>query len=49
LSALLASNIPSFVFARTWARSTELAVRTALGAGRSRIVGQLVLEVLAAT
>lgn len=42
---VVASNIASLVFARTWARSTELAVRTALGAGRSRIVGQLVLEV----
>ena len=42
---VVASNIASLVFARTWSRSTELAVRTAVGAARSRIVGQLVLEV----
>jgi putative ABC transport system permease protein len=40
-----ASNIASVVSARTWSRSSELAVRTALGATRSRIVGQLFVEV----
>ena len=42
---VVASNVASLVFARTWSRSTELAVRTAVGAGRSRIVGQLFVEV----
>ena len=42
---VVASNIASLVFARTWSRSSELAVRTAIGAGRSRIVGQLFVEV----
>jgi predicted permease len=40
-----ASNIASLVSARTWARTSELAVRTALGAPRSRLVGQLFVEV----
>jgi putative ABC transport system permease protein len=42
---VVASNIASLVFARTWSRSAELAVRTAIGAGRSRVVGQLFVEV----
>jgi len=40
-----ASNIASLVSARTWSRTSELAVRSALGAARSRIVGQLFVEV----
>lgn len=36
-----ASNIAALVSARTWSRSSELALRTALGARRSRLVGQL--------
>jgi putative ABC transport system permease protein len=40
-----ASNIASLVSARTWSRSSELAVRTALGAGRSRLVGHLFMEI----
>jgi predicted permease len=43
---LVASNVATLVFARTWARGPELAVRTALGAPRRRVVGQLFLETL---
>jgi putative ABC transport system permease protein len=42
---VVASNVASLVFARTWSRSSELAVRTAIGADRSRLVGQLFAEV----
>lgn len=42
---VVASNIASLVFARTWSRSSELAVRTAIGAGRSRLVWQLFAEI----
>ena len=43
---VVASNVATLVFARTWSRAPELAVRTALGAARSRVVGQLFLETL---
>lgn len=43
---VVASNVATLVFARTWARAPELAVRTALGAARARIVGQLFFEML---
>jgi len=43
---VVASNVATLVFARTWARAPELAVRTALGAARTRIVGQLFFETL---
>lgn len=46
LLLVVASNVATLVFARTWSRAPELAVRTALGAGRSRVVGQLFVEVL---
>lgn len=41
---VVASNVATLVFARTWARAPELAVRTALGATRARVVGQLFME-----
>ena len=43
---VVASNVATLVFARTWSRAPELAVRTALGAARSRVVGQLFAETL---
>lgn len=43
---VVASNVATLVFARTWSRAPELAVRTALGAARTRVVGQLFAETL---
>ncbi len=46
LLAVCAANVAALVFARTMSRETELAVRTALGANRRRIVWQLAAESL---
>ncbi len=43
---LVCANVAALVFARTATRETELVVRTALGAGRRRIVLQLFVEAL---
>lgn len=43
---IIAANVGNLVVARTSRRSAELAVRTALGASRSRLIGQLSLEML---
>jgi putative ABC transport system permease protein len=46
LLALCGANIATLVFARTAARDVEISVRTALGASRARIAGQLFAEAL---
>ena len=43
---VIAANIANLVLARTFSRSQELAVRTALGASRGRLIGQIFAEVL---
>jgi putative ABC transport system permease protein len=47
--SVVAINVAILVYARTAARQAELTVRTALGAARPRIIGQLFVEALAMT
>ena len=43
---VLCTNVGTLIYARTAAREGEIAVRSALGASRARIVGQLFVEAL---
>ena len=47
LLVVVCANVAALVYARTAARRVEIAVRTALGASRRRIVGQMFVEGLA--
>lgn len=46
LLVVIAANVAALVYARTAARTAEIAVRTALGASRARVVTQLFVEAL---
>ena len=46
LLVVIASNVANLVLARTASRTSELALRTALGAARTRLIGQLAAEVV---
>src|SRR5690606_14927172 len=46
LVAVIGCNVALLIFARAAARESELVVRTALGASRRRIVGQMFVEAL---
>jgi putative ABC transport system permease protein len=49
LLAVICTNVATLVFARTAARSSEVAVRSAIGASRGRIIAQLFTEALVLT
>jgi predicted permease len=47
LLLLVSANVALLMFTRTSTRETEIAVRSALGAGRGRLVAQIFIEALA--
>jgi len=46
LLVVIAANVAALVYARTASRTAEIAVRTALGASRARVITQLFVEAL---
>lgn len=46
LLVVIGTNVAVLVYARTATRTAEIAVRTALGASRGRVLGQLFIEAL---
>lgn len=46
LLVVIGTNVAGLVYARTATRTSEIAVRTALGASRGRVLGQLFIEAL---
>ena len=46
LLTVVAANVAALVYARTATRTAEIAVRTALGASRARVITQLFVEAL---
>ncbi len=46
LLVVITANVAALVYARTAARTAEIAVRTALGASRARVIAQLFVEAL---
>lgn len=46
VALIIAVNVGVLIYARTATRQREIAVRTALGASRGRIIGQLFIEAL---
>lgn len=49
LLVVIGTNVAALVYARTARRTGEIAVRTALGASRGRVLGQLFIEALVLT